>query len=318
MEERSNLKRKRKLSVRVPGSSGNLGPGFDTLALAFKIYSRLSLEVCPELEDGPVIKLAGAHIDGLKDDRSNLVVRVIEKYFQKTGADLSLLKSLKLEIKNDIPLARGLGSSSAAGIAAVWGAQWLVGQEFDLDQCIQAISNREGHAENSASSATGGLVTVSKNKTGSYDYMTLPWPDSWSTIVVVPAYEVSTPDARRVLPRSVGISQAVTNIQNTAMVLSSVITEDAALLKKCLFDTLHEPFREALVPDLSEVKMLLRNSPALGVVLSGAGSSILTLVEKSQKSEVLQLLHGWRAKNGNQAEVLDLQVDHDGLVVEIE
>lgn len=313
-ESRSN----KRLNIRVPGSSGNLGPGFDTLALAFKIYSRLSLDICPEIENGPVIALEGRFKKGLPTDHSNMVVKVLRGYLEEKGADPSLLKNLKLSIKNDIPLARGLGSSSAAGIAAVWGAQWLMGEEFDLDLCIQYISNLEGHAENSAASATGGMVTVSRNRSGDYEYMTLPWPDNWATIVVVPPYEVSTPDARRVLPRSVGISQAVTNVQNTAMALSAVMTEDAPLFKKCLVDTLHEPFREALVPELSELKMLLRNTPALAVVLSGAGSSILVIVEESHKDEVFEKLKDWKAKSSNQAEVLDLEVDHDGLVVEID
>lgn len=308
---------KKRLKIRVPGSSGNLGPGFDTLALALKVFCRLTLEVDPDFNDGPLVTLGGSHSQGLSTDSSNLVVKLVLDLLEARQR-LEVAKHLKLHIENDIPLARGLGSSSAAGIAALWGAQWLVQEDPDLDLCIQAISQLEGHAENSAASATGGMVTVSRSRMGSFEYLSTPWPDSWSLIVVVPPYEVSTPVARKVLPRSIGVSQAVVNIQNTAMVLSAVMSEDSYLLRTSIFDTIHEPFREALVPELPQLKMALRNGPALGVVLSGAGSSILVITEKYHAEEVLSSINKWQASTGDKSVILTPEADHDGLVIEID
>ncbi|MCB9469113.1 MAG: homoserine kinase [Candidatus Obscuribacterales bacterium] len=308
---------KKRLKVRVPGSSGNLGPGFDTLALSLKVFCRLTLEVDPAFSEGPVVSLGGTYTQGLSKDSNNLVLKLVLEFLEaRERSDIA--KHLKLHIENDIPLARGLGSSSAAGIAAIWGAQWLVDEDPDLDLCIQAISQLEGHAENSAASAAGGMVTVSRSRIGSWEYLSTPWPESWSLIVVVPPYEVSTPVARKVLPRSIGVSQAVVNIQNTAMVLSAVMSEDSYLLKTSIFDTIHEPFREALVPELPQLKMALRNGPALGVVLSGAGSSILVITEKHHAEEVLSSIEKWQANTGDQSVILKPEADHDGLVIEID
>lgn len=303
-----------KLQIRIPGSSGNVGPGFDTLALAFNIYCKLTLEIDENFSKGPVIELKGNCIDDLPKDDSNLILKLIKKNLTANG---HLLKNLKITIDNDIPLARGLGSSSAAGIGAIWAAQWLSDEPTDKDVCVQKISKREGHAENSAASALGGLVSVSQDPQNRFRCVSIPWPDEWATIVTVPDHEVSTPVARKVLPKSLRMNQAVTNIQNTSMLIWAVLNKDKSLLQSSLHDTLHEPYRESLTPELSSIRSKLKNSPALGTVLSGAGPSVLTIVERKYKDEVTEQLEDWKRSGNPGSEIFQLFVDYEGLVVEL-
>lgn len=324
----------RKLSIRVPASSGNLGPGFDALALAFELYCRIDVEVdgagspassvsgtagraadAPSgTAAGPYIEVAGKHSAGLPEDSSNLVLMIIADVLGEEGTDLLARTSIK--VTNDIPLARGLGSSSAASCGAFYCARWL--QELDpgRDEIIQHVASMEGHAENSAASVLGGVVVVARRSHDNFEAVSTSWPAQWATVVVVPPHEVSTPVARKILPRTVGLKQAVANIQNTALLMTAINKGDPELLRISLKDFIHEPYRESLVPELTSLRSSLRYSPALGVVLSGAGSSVLVVSERSGKEELLGRIAEWQAKYCPGAEILDLKVDRQGLVVE--
>jgi len=300
----------KRLTVKAPASSANLGPGFDTLALAYKLYCNLTFEVADNgFDNGPLIDIKGGA--KLPHNEDNLVMRVLDEHFPNLRPTF---KKLKVTIDSDIPLARGLGSSAACIAGTVWAGLYFSGQTPDRKTALQYAAKIEGHPDNVAASLFGGLTASACIKqTRQYVAANLEWPDDWRPILVVPDREVSTAHARSVLPKRVTMPEAVTNIQNTALLLMAIERRDRELLKAGLADCLHEPHRQSLVPEMQEVKNVLRDSPALGVVLSGAGSSILVLSEARHVNYVKNELDGWASASGGKSKVMSLEVDREGL-----
>ncbi|MBS1998778.1 MAG: hypothetical protein JSS86_20780, partial [Cyanobacteria bacterium SZAS LIN-2] len=146
----------------------------------------------------------------------------------------------------------------------------------------------------------------------------LNWPDKWHTLIVVPPYELSTHEARRVLPKRVEMSQAVNNVQRTGLLIGAVVNGDDDILREALSDQLHEPYRIHLVPELQALRRELPALPVLGCVLSGAGSSSLVIVHEKHKAEVKTYLEDWAQKRKQKPQILDLTVDKKGLVATYE
>jgi len=301
----------KKVTVRVPASSANLGPGFDTLALAYELYCTLTFELSDDSCKGPIVEVEGSSASSLPCDQNNLVLKVLEEQFPVLKSSFD---KLKVTIKSEIPLARGLGSSAACIAGTVWAGIYLSGQLPDRKTALQYAASIEGHPDNVAASLFGAL-TASAYVKQSKDFVaaTVEWPEDWRPILVVPDREVSTAHARAVLPKQVSMPEAVSNIQNTALLLMAIEKRDRELLRAGLTDSLHEPHRQTLIPELQEVKNVLRDSPVLGVVLSGAGSSILVLSEARHVDYVKNELESWSSVREGKVKVMSLEVDREGL-----
>ncbi|HEY9788623.1 MAG TPA: homoserine kinase [Candidatus Obscuribacterales bacterium] len=301
----------RRLTISVPGSTTNLGPGFDSLGLALSIYSRFTFQVLES--DEPTIPritlLRGA--EGLSTGEDNLVFRVLQEAL--TGNE-ALLARLRLTIETDIPLARGLGSSSTAILSALWASRMLTGGEPSRQEVLTEAAGIEGHPDNVAASLLGGLIVSAPSRNGRRALtQRLAWPEKWRTLVVVPGYGLSTEMARRALPKIVPLKEAVANVQRTALLVAAIANADDEALAEALEDRLHEPYRSHLVPELSDLKRQLKYKSALGCVLSGAGSSILVIVDDYHKRDILSFLNSWAAAQAHAPAVLDLSVDMQGL-----
>jgi homoserine kinase len=218
-------------------------------------------------------------------------------------------------------LGKGLGSSAAAVMGAVWAAFALNDSAAvpDHSTMLAEATALEGHSDNVSASLLGGMVVCSKSQR-SRQIVTqkMLWPREWCPIAVVPPYVLSTKKSRSVLPRTVTREDAVHNIQKVSLLMAAVANRDEDALKEALHDKLHEPYRETLVPELPAVRKLLSDFPILGCVLSGAGSSILTLVNQRHRAQVLQCLNEWASNQQDAPDVLDLQVDQEGLRVSYE
>lgn len=308
---------RKKLTIAIPGSSANLGAGFDALALAYQLYCKMTFELIDGKNNGPSIELAGERVSSLPKDSDNLVVEILKTHFPRSA---EWLPRLKVTIDSEIPLARGLGSSAAAIVGTVWAGFYFSGKEPDRKEVFDLAAKIEGHPDNVAASVYGGLVVTGNSNSASHHYIaaSLEWPEKWSCVVVVPDYEVKTSDARAVLPQSVPMSDAVSNIQNTALFIVAVQRRDSELLRISLKDRLHQPYRSKLIPEIESVQKALHEAPIIGVVLSGAGSSILVLCDKRHERFVIGELNSWISRIGRRFEVLSLNVDEEGLRVSYE
>jgi homoserine kinase len=301
----------RKLTMRLPGSTTNLGPGFDTLGLALSVYTTVTFERL-EQKRSPgqsLITLRGTAAQSLPANEDNLIYKQFCQNYSGPTEDIVLT------IETDIPLARGLGSSSTAILAALWAAQAFSSSAApDRDQILAQAARLEGHPDNVAACLLGGFIVSGYRQKGNRAIcQRLSWPEQWRTLVVVPPYELSTQEARRVLPRRVSMSQAVKNLQRTGLLIAAVVKQDEDTLREALLDELHEPYRIHLVPELQALRRDLASLPVLGCVLSGAGSSSLVLVHESNHAEVKSYLNDWAEKRQHKPQILDLSVDTKGL-----
>lgn len=307
----------RRLQVTVPGSTANLGPGFDALALALSLKCRLTFDILPNNDRSiPLITLKGKLLDGLPKDQNNLIYTVLSNLW---SSDPEILKRVRITIESEIPLGKGLGSSAAAIVGAVWAAYALCENIPDSGTLLAKAGHLEGHADNASASLLGGLtICGSSVKSRRIVTQKLSWPPEWRPVVLVPPYVLSTKKARSVLPKSVKHEEAVSNVQRVALLVSAVANKDEDALQEALHDRLHEPYRLALVPELGEVRKLLSDFPILGCVLSGAGSSVLTIVHQRHQRQVIECLTAWAQARSESPEVFSLEVDQEGLRVSYE
>jgi homoserine kinase len=255
-------------SLEVPASSANLGPGFDTLAVALQLYLRL--HVC-EILDGPVnelqFDLCGTRLGG-----DNLV----ERGFRTLAADeLVEFPSLSLEVRSDIPVQGGLGSSAAATVAGLLLYERLAGPRDGRD-LLTLATRLDDHADNVAAALLGGLVTTCVRDDGRVTARAEHWPEGIRFVVASPAVQLATSDSRRVLPDTVPRADAVFNLQRALLLVQALRHNQYEHVREALRDRWHQPFRACIVPGFTEL-LELRHPHLLGVCLSGSGPSVLAL-----------------------------------------
>lgn len=302
----------KRLTIRTPGSTTNLGPGFDVLGLGLGVYSTFTFDVLATNDKSvPLIRLVGDNAQDLSSSEDNLVYKLFRQNFR--GSD-ELLSRIRISIETEIPLARGLGSSSTAVIAALWAAHSFGGNANPNRHSVLAEAAKiEGHPDNVAACLFGGFVVAGYSRGNKALTQHIKWPQKWRCLVVVPSYELSTEEARKVLPRRVSMQQAVRNLQRSGLLIAAVSNADDDGLREALVDELHEPYRIHLVPELDALRRDLSRLPILGCVLSGAGSSCLVLVHEKDRLEVKKRLQTWAQQRTNPPAILDLVVDSEGL-----
>ena len=277
--------------ARVPASSANLGPGFDALAVALTLY----LEVTIEVADAFAITSEGFGA-GQFDDERNLGARV--------AAEVLGHSNFVMHVKSEIPLSRGLGSSAALAVAAAVAA----GATDPL-----AIGTRiDGHAENAAASLLGGLVVARSNDDGVVA-RPLALDDEWRFVVVIPDDELSTDDARDVLPDLVPFGDAIQNLSSMGLLLAGLADHDA-WVAGAMDDVLHQPYRMSLLSFAQPLLTTLRDSGASGSCWSGAGSTMLGLATSERAEDVARAARSFLHDQGVAGVVQVLEADRTGLV----
>jgi homoserine kinase len=255
-------------SLAVPASSANLGPGFDTLAVALQLYLRL--HVC-EILEGPV--------DGLQFDLCGTRLggdNFVERSFRTLAADeLVTFPSLSLEVRSDIPVQGGLGSSAAATVAGLLLYERLAGPRDGRD-LLTLATRLDHHADNVAAALLGGLVTTCVRDDGQVTARAVHWPERIRFVVASPAVQLATAVSRRVLPETVPRADAVFNLQRALLLVQALEHDEYEHVREALRDRWHQPFRARIVPGFTEL-LELRHPDLLGVCLSGSGPSVLAL-----------------------------------------
>ncbi|UVJ38244.1 homoserine kinase [Arthrobacter sp. CJ23] len=303
-----------RLTVRVPGTSANLGPGYDSLGLALSIYDTLTVETLStgELE----FELSGEGADTLPRDGSHLVVRAIELALERLGFRHN---GLKIIADNVNPHGRGLGSSASAVVAAVTAANALVPAESrqDRDWILQLTSEMEGHPDNVAPAIFGGLA-LSWQDSEQYSSTRADVAASVIPVVAVPDYELSTETARGLLPASVGHHAAAMNSGRAALLIHALTTQPEYLLPGTE-DYLHQSYRAAAMRPSAELIAALRAAGHAAVV-SGAGPTVMVLANgEAEAARVTALIEAFTTENtpGVGWRVMTLAVDVEGATVEL-
>ena len=268
------------VTVHVPATTANLGPGFDCLALALDLWSQtdFSLE-----GHGIQINVQGEGAGLLPTDDRNLVARAAMRLYQSVGAKLP--EGLLICCKNQIPIGSGLGSSAAAIIAGLVGANMLLGQPASNDDLLRLATAMDGHPDNVAAALLGGLALVTVCGEGVLARRLPVGP--LAVAIAVPAIHLPTQVARAALPREVPLSDAVFNIGRTAFVIEALRHGDLALLARVTEDRLHQPYRLKMIPGAEEAFAAARKAGAVAVALSGAGPSIIAYVPPEIQGRVI-------------------------------
>jgi homoserine kinase len=251
--------RRRRL-VRVPATSANLGPGFDVFAAALSIHLELDVSESGEL----VVDAGGLDVP---EDSSNLCVRAFERLHPADG--------LRFEIRSEIPLAAGLGSSAAATVAGLVAADHLYELDKGPDELLGIAAELEGHPDNAAAAIYGGIVVHRGDREGPAVTRLAP-PEGVEPLVVLPRAErVATSEARAALPAEVPLADAVANVAAAAQLALGIERSDLALIASGLADRLHQPRRAALYPRSLELVDQAGDLGAIGATISGAGPAVL-------------------------------------------
>lgn len=303
-----------KVSVKVPATTANMGPGFDCLGLALPIYNTITVEetIMPGtgIEINIIDETNEQDIISIPTDENNIVFKAIELLYNSIGQTPS---ELKITIKTNIPIARGLGSSASVIVGGLIAANELLGRPADEAALLSIATEIEKHPDNITPAIVGGFVMSSQETDGSVVYSKMNWPKDWNVTVCIPDYELSTTIARSVLPTEVPMSDAVSNLKHAAMLVQAVNTHDENLMKIALKDKLHEPYREKLVPGLKEIKEALKHEEnVMGVVISGAGPSILVISYGNNLTHIRETVSKvWEDMNVK-SKILTLQIEETG------
>ena len=296
--------------IRVPASTSNLGPGFDCFGLALKMYLTVRAEARPELSEPCRVTTTGAkENEALPRNASNLIYRAMAFAAKREGVTLP---PVELAVHNDIPLASGLGSSAAAIVAGIKLASVLTQHEIADQSILNYATEFEGHPDNAAASLCGGFVISCVRNDRSVIAARFYWPSEVRVVVVSPHSQLPTHVARAALPRTVSRSTAVHNLQRTALFTAALAHEKYDLFWEAMCDQLHQPQRESLVPGLAEALALPKMDGLLGIALSGAGPSILALVDGNEDEIGKRLASCFKAHK-IESTIRTLDVDNDGL-----
>lgn len=269
-------------SVQVPATSANLGPGFDVLGLSLGFYDELSVEVIDGADQAVV---SGEGEQDLPTDEKHLVLRSIRKGLELVNEDVT---GLKLSAKNNIPHARGMGSSSAAIVAGIALARELVGPDrISIPEFINLAGRLEGHPDNIAPCILGGMTIAWMDDDGHHAVRLAVHPDV-VPVVSIPDFKVATEKARGLLPLRIPHDDAVFNVSRSSLMVYAM-TQDPSLLFTATEDRIHQRQRADVMPDTLRAITMLRRA-GLPAVVSGAGPTVLTLATVETAPLVSQVL----------------------------
>lgn len=271
------------MKVKVPATTANIGPGFDTLGTALNIYNYYSLE------------------DKRRDE--TLADEGFRKYFEHIGKEVPNY-SVKIE-QTEIPISRGLGSSASLIVGGVALANSLNDNLLEDRELLEIATEVEGHPDNVAPAIFGGLcVSAIRNEKAYFSKREIS--EELNFIAFIPSYKVSTEEARKVLPNTLDYKEAIENMGNTAMIISLIGDKRYEDLKFFLKDYFHEPYRKNLIRDYEKIKEISKENGAIGTYISGAGPTMMSLSleenfsKKIMKSELKDI------------EILNLKCDNFG------
>lgn len=280
------------IRIQIPATSANLGAGFDCLGLAVTLYNFVNID------EGEGVSIQSLDNVQVPTDDQNLIYQTAKQVYDLCGKPL---RGLQIQQENNIPMVRGLGSSSACIVAGLLGANRLLGDPLDRQALLDMAARLEGHPDNVAPAMLGGMVTA-VIEDGKVWHVRRQLRDDLGFVAVVPDFELKTAQARAALPTEISHKDGVHNLSRAALMAASLADGHYANLGVACGDRLHQPYRMALIPGGSQVLEACGELGAYGAYLSGAGPTLMALVPRESqgfvaglKTRLAQLgLAGWQ------------------------
>lgn len=294
------------IRVRVPGTTANCGPGFDTIGIACNIYNELELTL--RKEEKLTIEISGEGAGNIPYDSRNIVWRSIQHLLEKANVEY---KGAYIKMRNNVPLSRGLGSSAAAIVAGLKAANVALGNPFNRRELFQMATELEGHPDNVAPAIFGG-VTISVVENGQPECLSFIPKIPLRLIVAVPEFSLSTRSARNVLPEMVPMKDAIFNISRASLLVAALCRGDTRHLRHAFEDMIHQPYRAKLIPGMYDVFEAAKNAGALGACMSGAGPCLIAFATEGGDAIGASMVTAFNA-NKVKARYLLLTIDNRGV-----
>jgi homoserine kinase len=297
--------------VRVPASSANLGAGFDCFGLALELF--LTVRATVHCDPGARSEARSSGVDGSaalpSAPEENLILRAMRHAAERHGFGLP---PVRLAVRNQIPIAGGLGSSAAAIVAGIALGFAVCGKKLTQENALRLAAEMEHHADNVGAALRGGLVVSFVGADGNVVALRKKWPKPIRVVAVTPKMTLQTAASRAALPQAVEHAAAVHNLQRSALFLAALDDKRYDLLWDAMQDRLHQSFRQALIPGLAEVLAIPRMPGLLGVALSGAGPTVVALASKNF-AQIGRAIAGHFERKGLSATVRNLAVAQEGI-----
>ncbi|MBP2032985.1 homoserine kinase [Clostridium algifaecis] len=266
-----------KVKVRIPATTANMGPGFDTLGMALKLYNEIEVQ---ETNGGTEIYNNGVREE--EDFKDNLIYKTIMKTIGKQGYSC---KGLKINVtKCDIPMSRGLGSSSACIVGGIKAANSITGVKMTQEDIISLATEIEGHPDNVVPAALGGMV-ISLKVGDKITYSKVKLPSQLRFAAMIPEFEVSTALSRKVLPESYSKEDCIFNMSRAAMLVNALNNNEFNKLSLCFDDKIHQPYRKKLIKNLDAIFKESNKLKSLGEFISGSGSTLMAVISNENADE---------------------------------
>lgn len=302
------MPRPQRVAVRVPASTSNLGPGFDTLGLALNLATTVTAELAETTE----ITISGEGAALLSRGPDNLVLRRMKELAQICGA---ALPPLRLHIDNGMPLERGLGASGAASLGGLLAANAIVGAPLDRAAILDLACRLEGHPDNVTPSLLGGC-TVSAVADGHVTALHVPFPGELVCALCIPDVRMPTHAARQVMPPTYSRADVVFNVSRAALLVTALATRNLDTLRVAVQDHVHQPYRSTIFPALMPLIEAAHTAGAFGAFLSGAGSTIAALTTHENAPNVAQAMTAAATSYSLDCRTLIATIDDMGATVE--
>lgn len=295
------------MKIKIPCSTSNLGPGFDTLGLALNRYLFLDVTVS-ETKSSVKITIEGNGKEHIADDESNLVLCGMKAVAKKLGKELP---TFHLHLINEIPAYGGLGGSGAAIAGGIFLANELLHGNLSREEMLNLAVEIEGHPDNVSAALFGGLTINCYNSDGKVHCRSIKINKPLSVITCSPHFQVQTKEARKILPQHIPLKDAVTNIENAASLVAAMMSGDFDALRYATADRLHEQYRSTLIPGYNDVKNAALNAGALSFNISGAGPTVFAFAVKNEKEIAASMVNAFE-KNGQKATSEVMVVENRG------
>ena len=295
--------------IRVPATTANLGAGFDCIGAALSLYNEFTWT--PIETETLVIAVRGLEAAKVNADASNLAYQAFLKLYDRLDRRPPVIQ---LEIKLGLPLARGLGSSATAIVGGLLGANTLAGNPLSPAEVMQLAIEMEGHPDNVVPALIGGCQLAATAATG-WAIADIPWHSSIVPVVAIPNFELATAAARSVLPSEYSRADAIFNTAHLGLMIRGLETGNGEWLTAALVDRIHQPYRQKLIPGYTDVERAVIAAGGYGMVISGAGPTLLALTTVELAEAVATAMITAWATHDIQVDARPLEVDMQGAKV---